>query len=317
MEVWARLQQPCGLYERQFLSWAGAIIAGGKETYVQQKGSAERHWYGVDCPWGLCYIGPPASVMFHIASRLACFQAFDWLSSQANRNTGVSRMRVARAVASNIPQVQTAQEWESGLWVCLFYQAKMSPWQRRFQVCPCSLLLACSLAGVAHFLASCAPAARMRSPTNGVNGSWGFASWSFPWACCQLGAQRPAALGPWAGGWLNVIALWRHCRGHDLAGIECQRMAWWKPPWCCCWWKWCQLLASDPKVATSLPEQQLDRACPTFIWDLRAVTVGYNHMDVLELCPAHGQPIQPLRFVAHDLTTATLRGHGVQWRGWR
>ena len=57
---------------------------------------------------------------------------------------------------------------ESYLWVCLLYQAKMPPWQRRFQVCPgvsTRLLMAQLLARVARFLASCMPATCMRSPT--------------------------------------------------------------------------------------------------------------------------------------------------------
>ena len=62
--------------------------------------------------------------------------------------------------------------------------------------------------------------------------------------------------------------------------------------WWCWWWRWCQLLLVywDPKVVASLAEQQLDQARPTFKWDLLAVTFGYNHMDVLELCTAHRQP---------------------------
>ena len=60
-------QQPL---QAQFLSWAGSIVAGGKETYVRQKRSEERHWYDAGCPWGLCYIEPPASV-----TGVACFLA--------------------------------------------------------------------------------------------------------------------------------------------------------------------------------------------------------------------------------------------------
>ena len=40
-------------------------------------------------------------------------------------------------------------------------------------------------------------------------------------------------------------------------------------------------LFSDPKVAASLPEQQLDWACPAFKWNLLAMTICYNHVDVL------------------------------------
>ena len=49
---------------------------------------------------GLSYIRLPASVMFRTVSGTVCFQACDWSSSTANRSTGVSRRRVARAVAS-------------------------------------------------------------------------------------------------------------------------------------------------------------------------------------------------------------------------
>ena len=56
---------------------------------------------------GLSCIGLPASVMFRTVSGTACLQACDWLSSAANRSTGVSRMRVARAVAS-LSQVVTS-----------------------------------------------------------------------------------------------------------------------------------------------------------------------------------------------------------------
>ena len=51
-------------------------------------------------PGRLTYMGPPASVMFRTVSGTACFQACDWPSITANRSTGVSRRRVARAVAS-------------------------------------------------------------------------------------------------------------------------------------------------------------------------------------------------------------------------
>ena len=40
--------------------------------------------------------------------------------------------------------------------------------------------------------------------------------------------------------------------------------------------------------------------------------VRYNHVELLELCPAHGQPIQSPRFVARDLTVVTFVGHCVQ-----
>ena len=51
-------------------------------------------------PGGLTYMGLLASVMFPTVSGTACFQACDWPSIAANRSTGVSRRRVARAVAS-------------------------------------------------------------------------------------------------------------------------------------------------------------------------------------------------------------------------
>ena len=51
-------------------------------------------------PGGLTYMGPPESVMFRTVSGTACFQACDWPSITANRSTGVSRRRVARAMAS-------------------------------------------------------------------------------------------------------------------------------------------------------------------------------------------------------------------------
>ena len=40
---------------------------------------------------------------------------------------------------------------------------------------------------------------------------------------------------------------------------------------------------SDPKVAASLSEQQLDWACPAFKWNLLAMTICYNHVDALTL----------------------------------
>ena len=51
---------------------------------------------------------------------------------------------------------------------------------------------------------------------------------------------------------------------------------------------------------------------PAFKWHLLALTVRYNHLDELELRPAHGQPIQSPRLVAHDLTMATCGGHCTQ-----
>ena len=53
-------------------------------------------------------------------------------------------------------------------------------------------------------------------------------------------------------------------------------------------------------------------ARPAFKWDLLAVTISYNHVDVLELYPVQRQPVQPLRFVAHDVTKATLHRHNTQ-----
>ena len=46
-------------------------------------------------PGGLTYM-----VMFRTVNGTACFQACDWPSITTNRSTGVSRRRVARAVAS-------------------------------------------------------------------------------------------------------------------------------------------------------------------------------------------------------------------------
>ena len=71
---------------------------------------------------------------------------------------------------------------------------------------------------------------------------------------------------------------------------------------------------SEPKVTAFPSEQKLDCTRPTFKWNPLAMTVHYNHVDVLELCPAHGQPIQSLRFVVHNLTVATFCGHGAQCR---
>ena len=51
-------------------------------------------------PGGLSYIGLLASVMFRTVSGMACFQACDWPFITASKRTGVSRRRVARAVAS-------------------------------------------------------------------------------------------------------------------------------------------------------------------------------------------------------------------------
>ena len=84
------------------LLWLGAMVDGEEKTalwvlvfgYVNDTTSME--WKS----WGICYIGPSASVRFHIVSRIACFQASDWLPRMANRSTGVSRMRAARVVAS-------------------------------------------------------------------------------------------------------------------------------------------------------------------------------------------------------------------------
>ena len=104
-----------------FLPWGGAIVAGGKEKYVQQKGSVERHWYGVGCPMGLCYIGPPASMMFYTVSGLVWIQASDWLSSTVNGNTGVNRMRAARVVAS-LWQVVTL--WAHSSWASRWLDPK-------------------------------------------------------------------------------------------------------------------------------------------------------------------------------------------------
>ena len=51
-------------------------------------------------PGGLSYIGLPTSVKLRTVNGMAWFQACDWPSITANRSTGVSRRRVARAVAS-------------------------------------------------------------------------------------------------------------------------------------------------------------------------------------------------------------------------
>ena len=94
-----------------------AAMEDGEETALWSVSPVSQapDWYGVEV-LGICYISPPASVRFCTVRGLVCFQASDWLSSMANRNTGVSRMRAAKVVAS-LQHVVTLHA--HGLWTSL------------------------------------------------------------------------------------------------------------------------------------------------------------------------------------------------------
>ena len=182
---------------------------------------------------------------------------------------------------SNILQERLAHEWESDLWVCLLYEAKMPPWRGCFRVClgvSTHLLLAQFLARVTRFLASCMPVTCMRSPTLGAMRFLRAGLMVFPWnmlpARCTL-ACSPGPMGRGMAEWNSPLKMltrpWpRRYQElvYDVMKATMMMMM-------------MSAFFSDPKVAASLPEQQLDWACPAFKWNLLAMTICYNHMDVL------------------------------------
>ena len=101
-EAWAWLQQQqcCELCKQHSSHEQKPLLQSVRRRVNPGKGIIRETLAWCRLSLGPAYIGPIASVMFCTVSWLACSKASDWLSSPANRSMGVSRMRVARAVAS-------------------------------------------------------------------------------------------------------------------------------------------------------------------------------------------------------------------------
>ena len=175
---------------------------------------------------------------------------------------------------------RSGHECETTLLVCLLYEANMSPlegvsWSIHAQPCTYCITWLEVSRWAPRLLLAWGLLPRVWC------GSWGLASWSSLWVCHWLGVCR------------NTHSTWPLRRGAPVNGVIVATM----------------MQIWDLKVSTYPTKQLLEIA---FKWCLLAMTIHYNHTDMLELGPAHGQPILSLGLAAHDLTKVVLHRHSVQ-----